>query len=287
VATPIVAGVAAQLLAGEPVLAAWPEGARAVLMAGAVHRVRMPNGSRNVDHEGVGMASAYWTNLIARPGDNQFGGYLIGSLSPGQEPVQQITVRGGDRLRVALAWNSHTSGSGNLSKTDVLRADLDLRVHVPGAGVVGSYTIDNAHEFVEVAVPSTGTATIEIRQSRFDGPSETFGLAWAKVRETTPPRITSRSPAGGALGVDPSASVWAKFSEQVQNVSESTFLLTRLATGEAINASVTYTGSTRTATLRPTHKLAAGWYEARLRGSITDRAWNRLGTRTWQFRVSG
>ena len=39
VATPIVAGVAAQLLANEPVLAAWPEGARAVLMAGAIHRV--------------------------------------------------------------------------------------------------------------------------------------------------------------------------------------------------------------------------------------------------------
>ena len=137
VASPIVAGVAAQLLANEPVLTAWPEGARAVLMAGAIHRVRMPNGSRNVDHEGVGMASAKWTNLIAKPGDNQFGGYLIGSLAPGQEPIQEISVRGGDRLRVALAWNSHTSGSANLSKTDVLRADLDLRVIGPNGAVAG------------------------------------------------------------------------------------------------------------------------------------------------------
>ena len=32
-------------------------------------------------------------------------------------------------------------------------------------------------------------------------------------------------------------------------------------------------------------RLAPGWYEAVLRGSITDRAGNRLGTRTWRFRV--
>jgi len=287
VATPIVAGVAAQLLANEPVLAAWPEGARAVLMAGAIHRVRMPNGSRNVDHEGVGMASARWTNLIAKPGDNQFGGYLIGSLSPGQEPIQEISVRGGDRLRVALAWNSHTSGSANLSKTDVLRADLDLRVIGPNGAVVGSYTIDNAYEFVEVAIPSTGTARIEIRQSRFDGPSETYGLAWAKVRETTPPKIVSRSPADGRQGVDPASPVRARFSERVLNVGSATFLLTETATGQHVHASVAYQRSTRTAILTPAHDLSAGWYEARLRGTITDRAGNRLGTRTWQFRVSG
>jgi len=287
VASPIVAGVAAQLLANEPVLAAWPEGARAVLMAGAIHRVRMPNGSRNVDHEGVGMASAKWTNLIARPGDNQFGGYLIGNLSPGQEPIQEISVRGGDRLRVALAWNSHTSGSANLSKTDVLRADLDLRVIGPNGAVTGSYTIDNAYEFVEVAIPSAGTARIEIRQSRFDGPSETYGLAWAKVRETTPPKIVSRSPADERQGVDPASRVWARFNERVLNVGSATFLLTEIATGQHVHASVSYQGSTRTATLTPAHGLAAGWYEARLRGTITDRAGNRLGTRTWQFRVSG
>ena len=65
----------------------------------------------------------------------------------------------------------------------MLRADLDLRVIGPDGVVAGSYTIDNAYEFVEVAILSTGTARIEIRQSRFDGQSETYGLAWAKVRD--------------------------------------------------------------------------------------------------------
>jgi hypothetical protein len=287
VATPIVAGVAAQLLANEPVLAAWPEGARAVLMAGAIHRVRMPNGSRNVDHEGVGMTSALWSNRIAKAGDHEFGGYVIGSLSPGQEPVQRVNVRGGDRLRVALAWNSHTGGAANLSKTDVLRADLDLRVIAPNGAVVGSFTIDNAYEFVEMMMPNSGTATIEIRQSRFDGPSETYGLAWAKVPDATVPRLVSRSPVDGKLWVKRWARVSGRFSEPVRNVSGSTFTLTRLANGNRVNASVTYASSNRTAILDPHQPLALGWYEAVLRGSITDRAGKRLGTRTWRFRVSG
>lgn len=285
VASPIVAGVAAQLLANEPVLAAWPEGARAVLMAGAIHRVPMPNGSRNVDHEGVGMSAAHWTNLIASPGDSQYGGYVIGSLKPGQEPVQQVSVHGGNRLRVALAWNSHTQGSSNLSKTDVLRADLDLRVIGPDGAVVGSYTIDNAYEFVEVIMPFAGVATIEIRQSRFDGPSETYGLAWAKVPDTTPPTVKSVVPANNERRAEPSTMVRATFSEPVLRVGSATFTLTRVADGTAVSGSVRYVSSSRTAVLAPAQALPPGWYEATLFGRIIDRAGNRLGTRTWQFRV--
>ncbi|MEP6468367.1 MAG: S8 family serine peptidase [Chloroflexota bacterium] len=182
VATPIVSGVAAQLLANEPLLAAWPEGARAVLMAGAIHHVKMPNGSRNLDHEGAGMTSAYWTNRIAHDGDHTYGGYRVGALQSGDEPRQEINVRSGDRLRVALAWNSHTRGSDNLSLTDVLRADLDLLVTAPDGSKVGSFTIDNSYEFVEFVMPTGGVATIDVLQTRFDGRSETYGLAWAKVR---------------------------------------------------------------------------------------------------------
>jgi hypothetical protein len=283
VATPIVAGVAAQLLANEPVLAAWPEGARAVLMAGAIHRVRMPNGSRNLDHEGVGMASARWTNRIASQGDHQFGGYVIGSLSPGQEPSQQISVDAGDRLRVALAWNSHTGGGGNLSKTDVLRADLDLRVIGPNGAVSGSYTIDNAYEFVELIVPSGGKATIEIRQARFDGANETYGLAWAKVPDSTAPRLSRRAPVDeGHAG--PAAQVRSTFSEPVIHINGSTFTLVRVESGRRVKASVDY--GSKTATLTPNRALAPGRYQARLAGRVTDRAGNRLGTRVWQFRVS-
>jgi hypothetical protein len=284
VATPIVAGVAAQLLANEPLLAAWPEGARAVLMAGAIHRVRMPNGSRNVDHEGVGMTSALWTNRIAGQGDRQFGGYVVGALERGQEPTQQVDVHAGDRLRVALAWNSHTSGAGNRSKTDVLRADLDLRVIGPNGAVSGSFTIDNAQEFVELTIPTSGTVAIEIRQSRFDGDTETYGLAWAKVPDTSAPRLVGRTPVDEAR-VGPWARVRTSFSEPVVRINPTTFTLVNMASGHRVAASVGY--ASRRATLNPHHKLRPGRYQARLAGRVTDRAGNSLGTRTWQFRVSG
>lgn len=285
VATPIVSGVAAQLLANEPLLAAWPEGARAVLMAGAVHRVPMPDGSRNVDHEGVGMTSAYWTNLIANAGDNQFGGYRVGSLLAGDDPQQQISVRGGDRLRVALSWNSHTGGSSNLSKTDVLRTDLDLRVTAPDGSSRASFTIDNSYEFVEFVMPMTGVASIDVLQTRFDGPSETYGLAWAKVRDSKPPSASVKVPASGEPWAVPTTLVSAIFNEPVRGLGEETFKLREARTGRRVAARVSYSSSSQTATLRPELPLARGWYEARVTSGITDRAGNALPTTAWSFRV--
>jgi hypothetical protein len=285
VAAPIVSGIAAQLIANEPILAAWPEGARAVLMAGAVHRVPMPDGSRNVDHEGVGMASAYWTNLIAHSGDGTFGGYRLGSMQANDTVTQSVAVRAGDRLRVAVAWNSHTTGTGNLSKTDVLRTDLDLRVIAPNGADAGSFTLDNSYEFVEMTMPASGTATIQVQQTRFDGTSETYGLAWAKVRDATPPRVAGHAPAGGEPWVVPTSVVRASFNEGVENVGTGTFTLERTSSGSPVPASVTYSASSRLAALRPNSSLAAGWYTVRLTSGITDRAGNRLRATSWTLRV--
>ncbi len=287
VATPIVAGVAAQVLSNEPALAAWPEGARAVLMAGAIHRVRMPDGSRNADHEGVGMISAAWANRAARAGDHRLGGYRLGELTAGEQPSQEIEVRAGDRLRVALAWNSHTSGSNDLELRDRLRADLDLRVTDPEGRVVGSYTFDNAYEFVELRIERSGTARIQVLQSRFDGASETYGLAWVKVRETTPPSVTMRVPRPDEPWSVPSARLRAKFSEPVEDVSADSVRLVRVATGERVAASVHYASSRRTALLVPDEPLPLGEYHAVLRGAINDRAGNPLPRTTWTFRVKG
>lgn len=179
VATPIVAGVAAQVLANEPALLAWPEGARAVLMAGSVHRVHMPDGSLNVDHEGVGMISARWANRIAVRGGGAWGGYRIDAIDPGETVTQSVSVRRGERLRVALAWDSH-AGTGSSGYTDSLTADLDLRVSTPD-GVVGSYTLDNSYEFVEVKIKKSGTARLQVLPTRMNAGTERFGLAWAKV----------------------------------------------------------------------------------------------------------
>lgn len=184
VASPIVAGIAAQLIARAPSLALRPEGTRALIMAGAINRSPMPNGSRNADHEGAGTASALWANRLLRTGDGTWGGYQLGSMSAGQTVRQEIAVVTGQRIKVAVSWNSHPSGT-----SDRLLSDLDLRVIQPNGTAVGSFTFDNNYEWVEFTAAASGTARIEIRQSRFEGTSERYGLAWAKVRLGTPTRI--------------------------------------------------------------------------------------------------
>lgn len=178
VATPITAGVAAQLIARAPTLAAWPEATRAILTAGALRRTPMPGGGYNADHEGAGTLSALWANRILVQGGGDRGGYTFGVIEHGEPISRQFTVRAGQRIRVALAWSSHTSG-GMLNKSDQLLADLDLTVSAPGASLVGSYSFDNAYEVVEVTAPSAGTVTVRIVSDRFDGSNEPYGLAWA------------------------------------------------------------------------------------------------------------
>jgi hypothetical protein len=176
VASPIVAGIAAQLYARAPVLASWPEAARAVLMAGALRRTPMPGGGLSADHEGVGTADATWSNRVLNNGG--YGGYRYGTMTEGDVPSVQVNVVAGQRVRVALAWSSHTSGASNTGKSDTLTADLDLRVVGPNSAVTWGATFDNAYEWVDVTAAQTGTVRIEIRSARFDASSEPYGLAW-------------------------------------------------------------------------------------------------------------
>jgi hypothetical protein len=178
VASPIVAGIAAQLVARAPVLATWPEGVRAIIMAGAWRRTPHPSGGVSADHEGVGTASASWANRILVNGNGPHGGYRIGSLSRGQVVVQEVPVIAGQTVHVALAWSSHTSGS-NTAKANTLAADLDLRLVAPNGATTGSYTFDNSYEATSIRVASSGRLRIEVRQTRFDASEEPYGLAWA------------------------------------------------------------------------------------------------------------
>jgi hypothetical protein len=177
VAAPVVAGIAAQLIARAPTLASWPEATRAILMAGAHRRTPMPGGGVSTDHEGVGTASARWSNRILDRGG--YGGWTFGAMQRGQTVVQEVAVTKGQRVRVTLAWSSHTSGSSITGKADALAADLDLVVRQPNGQVTGSFSWDNPYETVTLTAASSGTLRIEVRHDRFDAAEEPYGLAWA------------------------------------------------------------------------------------------------------------
>ncbi|HSI99409.1 MAG TPA: cell wall-binding repeat-containing protein [Patescibacteria group bacterium] len=198
VASPIVAGIAAQVIARAPSLALRPEGTRAIIMAGAINRSPMPDGSRNADHEGTGTASAMWANRILNVGDGTWGGYRLASMTAGQVLSEEISVVAGQKIKVAVSWNSHSSGS---TSSDRLMADLDLRLIGPDGSVAGSYTYDNNYEWVEITAARTGKARIEVRSTRFEASSERVGLAWAKWSVGTPNRIAGTDRYGTAAAV--------------------------------------------------------------------------------------
>ena len=189
VASPIVAGIAAQVIANLPSLALRPEVTRAIIMAGAINRTPMPDGSKNADHEGTGTASALWANKLLAAGDTVNGGHRMGSMTAGQTVAQDIAVVAGQKVKVVLTWNSRTSGTSISTRTDRLAADLDLRIVQPDGSVLGSYTFDNNFEWVEFTASRSGTARLEIRQTRFESTSERYGLAWAKWSLGTPIRL--------------------------------------------------------------------------------------------------
>jgi hypothetical protein len=145
-------------------------------MASAIRRVPLPGGSIiDDDHEGVGTVDAYKANQIYANGT--VGGWAYGTLtSPSATVTKTFSVTAGQKVRVALSWDSHTSGS-MFAKTDTLTADLDLTVTYPG-GTKNSYKWDNNYEYVSFTAATAGTVTILVDSARFDGSSEYYGLAW-------------------------------------------------------------------------------------------------------------
>lgn len=281
--TPIVSGIVAQVMAREPVLAFWPETVRALLMAGAVHRTRMPDGSYNPDHEGAGSASALWSNRILVAGDGASGGYRQGSLTG--VLTQQVAVFGGQRIKLALSWNSRTSGSGNLAKSDSLASDLDLVVRLPNGAVVGSYSLDNSYEVIDVVSPISGTLTVEVRPARLGAGGERFALAWAKIGgDGNAPVVTATAPVDGEPWSPQGASVTATFNEPVTGLTGSSVMLVTSG-GSRVAASLSYAATQRRLTISPSAPLPPGAYRVTLTDGVRDHAGNRLAPVSWQFQV--
>ena len=104
--------------------------------------------------------------------------------------------------------------------------------------------------------------------------------------DTTPPAVTSTSPADLGTDVAVGANVLATFSESVTGVGSGTFTLAGPGS-TAVPASVSYASATRTATLDPSAELAADTtYTATLSSGIEDLAGNALAATSWTFQTA-
>jgi hypothetical protein len=100
------------------------------------------------------------------------------------------------------------------------------------------------------------------------------------------PTVTARTPGANGTGVAVGGNVTATFSTAVQGIGGSSFMLKNPG-GAVIPAAVTYSATTRTATLNPASSLANDTkYTATLLGgtaAVRDAAGTPLATTSWTF----
>lgn len=198
-ASPAVAGSAALLQSIDSELTFWPEGSRAILLAGAKINVEGSNWSTDMYNEidakdGTGALDIEESANIAqnRKGKNNIAsqqGWDIGILDSNDFKRDKnsnfsykirVSEDGPKNVKVALAWNS---------KVDIdfpffpilssrLKLDLDLWIlDEAGNRVARSTSYDNSYEIAEYVAKSGQELTIVIR--KFSGDDWTyFGIAW-------------------------------------------------------------------------------------------------------------
>ncbi len=215
-AAPSVAGCVALIQDADGVLESWPEGCRAIVMAGATRNV---NGrewwtdvsTRTDASDGAGAIDALESLRItqSRQSRNNRGtrrGWDVGTLRSADIGERNQTTFS-YRLtvprslwfataKVSLAWDSavttRTIFGIEVPLSSTLGVDLDLQVFDANNAQVGySGSFDNSYEIAEFGVSAGETYTIKIR--RWSGTADVwFGIAWAVTRGITLSQLDAR-----------------------------------------------------------------------------------------------
>jgi hypothetical protein len=197
-AAPAAAGVIALLQDVDGVLCSWPEGCRAILMASAGRNVRggtwWQDVANRVDgRDGAGAIDAQAGVAIAqqrrfRDAPATRRGWDVGTISSsviGSDGLATFRYRVTvpnlvffPTVKVALAWDSAVTSSGDTATASTLTVDLDLLVRDSrGTQVAAAASWDNSYEVVEFAAHAGETYEIVIR--RWSGnDSVWYGVAW-------------------------------------------------------------------------------------------------------------
>jgi hypothetical protein len=201
-ASPAVAGSVALLQQMDETLAWWPEGNRAILLAGARNVVgrSWADGVRaGVDaRDGSGALDVEASGQIARSrrrrgNDGDERGWDVGTFEAGEfdgtgrwAHVYRIRVPPGSifgrrrRVKVALAWNADVVriNAGILTAwATVVPADYDLYVYDDDQLVGWSASWDNSYEIVEFMGEAGKTYTVRIGKASGSAGSY-YGIAW-------------------------------------------------------------------------------------------------------------
>ncbi|HET7397585.1 MAG TPA: Ig-like domain-containing protein [Intrasporangium sp.] len=217
--------------------------------------------------------------------------------TPPDTTAPTVTARTPASGATGVSTASTATATFSESVTGVSGTTFTLR-NAAGTAIGGTVTYD-ATTRVATLTPSAALANSTTYTATLTGGStairdlagnplatSSWSFTTAAAADTTPPTITTRTPASGATAVSLTGNITATFSENVTGVSGTTFTL-RNAAGTLIGATVTYNSTTRVATLDPTASLVADTrYTATLTGGTTairDGAGNPLATSSWTF----
>ena len=210
--------------------------------------------------------------------------------------VGNLWTAGGTRLSSATFSGESASGWQEVTLPSPVAVtagtDYVASYHAPNGGyaIDGNY-FSSARSAPPLQAPahSSGTPNGVYRYGASGFPSSTYNATnyWVdvvfsfKAADTTPPTVTSSSPAAGATDVGTETSVSATFSEAVN--SDSLVLTLKEASGAAVSGSVTYDSSSRTATFKPSAALKTSTdYTAS--ASASDTVGNAMTSpKTWSF----
>ena len=195
---PATAGVTALLQDVDSVLCSWPEGCRAILMASAGRNVRGNTWWQDViggtdARDGAGAVDAQSGVQIAQQRRSRNAsatrrGWDVGTLASadfGSDRLATFRYKVAvpsqiffPRVRVALAWDSAVTTSGDNATASTLTVDFDVLVrNSSGVQVASAASWDNSYEVVDFAATSGETYDIVIR--RWSGTDSVwYGVAW-------------------------------------------------------------------------------------------------------------
>jgi hypothetical protein len=177
-AAPQVAGEASMMMNASPSLKSWPETVKAVIMATADHNIE--GASRYSDKDGAGGINVLEATKLVRTntfGSAKYGGRSVTNTSMSSPLyLPYFTATGGQKVRVAIAYDSYVSGTNYAY--DTLNSDLDLDMQKwTGSAWVADYTLgyswssrDN-YEILEFNAPATGYYRPVVRKYSWVNPA--------------------------------------------------------------------------------------------------------------------
>jgi subtilisin family serine protease len=216
-----------------------------------------------------------------------------GAPAPAPAPAPTVTAALPAANTTSVAAGTNVTATFSVAVQGVSTGTFVLK-NAAGSTIAAAVTYDATTKTAtldpgaNLAADATYTATLMGGAAAIRDAAGTplASISWAFTTGPAP-TVTGYSPGSNALLVRRSSNISATFSEAVQGVGASTFLLRNASTGAAVAAAVYRNGTTNQWILDPQQVLAAKTtYIVTLAGggaAIRDLAGNPLSNRSWQF----